>query len=141
IFPVYNVRIGLAGGWEAIIACDVLVFLLTLWKAYTQRRSNSALMFTSTSLVERMWRDGVMYCRLIVLVNTANLFTFYFGDTLLSGFLSWFATSLSMTLLSRLTLNLHEAGMIGIDTEEPDTVNLEMLRFRLVTRALADDSM
>jgi len=124
----------IAGGWEAIIACDVLVFLLTLRKAYTQRRSNSTLMYTSTSLVERMWRDGVMYFGLIVLVNTANLFTFYFGDILLSGFLSWFATSLSITLLSRLILNLHEACMIGIDTEEPNTVNLETLRFRTVTR-------
>ncbi|KAJ7230187.1 hypothetical protein GGX14DRAFT_410080, partial [Mycena pura] len=139
MFPVYNVQIGLAGGWEAIIACDVLVFLLTLWKAYTQRCSNSALMFRSTSLVERMWRDGVMYFGLIVFVNTANLFTLYFGDTLLSGFLCWFTTSLSMTLLSRLILNLHEACMIGIDTEEPNTVNLETLKFHTVTRA--DNSM
>ncbi|KAJ7191579.1 hypothetical protein GGX14DRAFT_407091 [Mycena pura] len=107
--------------------------------AYTQRRSSSALMYTSTSLVERMWRDGVMYFGLIGLVNTANLFTFYFGDILLAGFLSWFATSLSITLLSRLILNLHEASMIGIDTEEPNTVNLETLKFRTVTRA--DNSM
>ncbi|KAJ7218508.1 hypothetical protein GGX14DRAFT_437324, partial [Mycena pura] len=139
MFPVYNVQIGLAGSWEAIIACDVLVFLLTLWKAYTQRRSNSALVFRSTSLVERMWRDGVMYFGLIVFVNTANLFTFYFGDTLLSGFLCWFTTSLSMTLLSRFILNLHEACMIGIDTEEPNTVNLETLKFQTMTRA--DNSM
>ena len=48
-------------------------------------------------------------------------------------------SSLSMTLLSRLILNLHEACMIGIDTEEPNTVNLETLKFHTVTRA--DNSM
>ncbi|KAJ7279469.1 hypothetical protein C8J57DRAFT_1502119 [Mycena rebaudengoi] len=142
----------LAGTWGGLIACDVFVFLLTLWKAYTQRRSNSALMYRSTTLVERMWRDGAMYFGMIVLVNTANLLTFYFGDVgfcsnstytvlaladgykiLLAGFLSWPASNLAITLLSRLILNLHEAWHIGIETEEPNTMNLETLRFQIRT--------
>ncbi|KAF7366209.1 hypothetical protein MVEN_00498100 [Mycena venus] len=156
--PVCDVQTGIAGAWAGIIACDVVIFLLTLWKAYTQRRSNSALMYRSTTLVERMWRDGAMYFGMIVLMNTANLLTYYFGDVgfcsnststvlaladgyknLLAGFLSWPALSLAITLLSRLILNLHEAWHIGIETEEPNTMNLETLRFRTVTRAI--DSM
>ncbi|KAJ7203655.1 hypothetical protein GGX14DRAFT_544303 [Mycena pura] len=86
--------------------------------------------------LQAVGKQWVMYFGLIVLVNTANLSTFYI---LLSGFLSWFATSLSITLLSRLILNLHEACMIGIETEEPNTVNLETLEFHVVTRA--DNSM
>jgi len=70
-----------------------------------------------------------MYFGIIVLANVANLLTFYVGDVLLSGFLSWFTTSLSVTLLSRLMLNLHEAANVGIDTAEPNTMELESIRF------------
>ncbi|KAJ7206342.1 hypothetical protein GGX14DRAFT_643417 [Mycena pura] len=78
--------------------------------------------------LQAVGKGWAMYFGMIVLVNTANVFTFYFGDILLSAaFLSWFATSLSTTLLSHLILNLHEAYSIGIETEELNTVNLETL--------------
>jgi len=118
--------IRLAGAWEAQIVCDTLVFALTVRRAYTQRR---ALPRYTGTLVERMVTDGGMYFGIIVLANLANLLTFYFGDVLLSGFLSWFTTSLSMTLLCRLMLNLHEAANAGIDTGEPNTLELESIRF------------
>ncbi|KAJ6542519.1 hypothetical protein DFH09DRAFT_1322372 [Mycena vulgaris] len=97
----------LAGAWEAQLVCDVLVFELTGRRAYIQRR-------------------GAMYLGIIVITNLANLFTFYFGDVLLSGFLT---TSLSVTLLSRLMLNLYEAANVGIGTAEPNMTELETLRF------------
>ncbi|KAJ7473527.1 hypothetical protein FB451DRAFT_1249476 [Mycena latifolia] len=119
----------LAGAWEAQLVCDTLVFALTVRRAYIQRRTSPR--YTGT-LVERMVTDGAMYFGIIVIANLANLLTFYLGDVLLSGFLSWFTTSLSVTLLSRLMLNLHEAAHAGMDTEESDSIDLDTLRFPTV---------
>ncbi|KAJ7080172.1 hypothetical protein B0H15DRAFT_487585 [Mycena belliarum] len=102
----------LAGAWEAQI-----------WRSSTRYRG---------TLIERMLTDGAMYFGIIVVTNLANLTTFYLGDVLLSGFLSWFTTSLSVTLLSRLMLNLHEAAQLGTGSTEPDTIDLETLRFPTV---------
>jgi len=119
----------LAGAWEAQLVCDTLVFALTVRRAYIQRHTSAR--YTGT-LVERMVTDGGMYFGIIVLANLANLLTFYLGDVLLSGFLSWFTTSLSVTLLCRLMLNLHEAANMDIDVEEPNTMELESIRFPTV---------
>ncbi|KAJ7503816.1 hypothetical protein B0H11DRAFT_564752 [Mycena galericulata] len=125
----------LAGAWEAQLVCDTLVFALTVRRAYIQRRTSPR--YTGT-LIERMVTDGGMYFGIIVLANLANLSTFYLGDVLLSGFLSWFTTSLSVTLLCRLMLNLHEAAGAGIDTAEPNTMDLETIRFPTVGRSVDD---
>ncbi|KAJ7106700.1 hypothetical protein C8R44DRAFT_987313 [Mycena epipterygia] len=127
----------LAGAWEAQLVCDTLVFALTVRRAYIQRRTSPR--WTGT-LVETMVTDGAMYFGMIVIANLANLTTFYTGDILLSGFLSWFTTSLSVTLLSRLMLNLHEAAEIGIETAEPNSVELETLRFPTVISTVDGDS-
>ncbi|KAJ6511718.1 hypothetical protein DFH09DRAFT_1197865 [Mycena vulgaris] len=131
----------LAGAWEAQIVCDTLVFALTVRRAYVQRRASPRYMGT---MMERMVTDGAMYFGLIVIANIANLLTFYLGDVrpsiilqprvhtlqvLLSGLLSWFTTSLSVTLLCRLMLNLHDAAGVGIDTDVPGSMELETLRF------------
>ncbi|KAJ7020306.1 hypothetical protein C8F04DRAFT_1403739 [Mycena alexandri] len=96
------------------LVCDTLVFVLTLHRAYVQRVSP---LYTG-SLIEKMVTDGGMYFGIIVIANLANLLTFYISDVLLSGFLSWLTTSLSVTLLSRLILNLHEAAGIAFEDEE-----------------------
>ncbi|KAJ7257464.1 hypothetical protein C8J57DRAFT_1721220 [Mycena rebaudengoi] len=79
-----------------------------------------------------MTTDGAGYFCIIIIANAANLVTFYLGDNLLEGFLSWFVTSLSIVLLTRLMLNLHEAAAVGMTTEEPNTIELETLRFATV---------
>ncbi|KAJ7659444.1 hypothetical protein B0H17DRAFT_1096131 [Mycena rosella] len=119
----------LAGAWEAQLVCDSLVFALTVRRAYVQRRTSTR--YTGT-LIQRMVTDGGMYFGIIVIANLANLSTFYLSNVLLSGFLSWFTTSLSVTLLSRLMLNLHEAAHVGIGTAEANTMELETIRFPTV---------
>ncbi|KAF7335018.1 hypothetical protein MVEN_02252000 [Mycena venus] len=56
----------LAGGWEAQLVCDTLVFALTVRRAYVQRIS---ALYT-----------GGMYFGIIVIANLANILTFYIGD-------------------------------------------------------------
>ncbi|KAF7334429.1 hypothetical protein MVEN_02272300 [Mycena venus] len=86
----------LAGAWESQIVCDILVFLLTVRRAYVQREMYPRYAGT---LLWRMTTDGAVY----------------FG--------------LSITLLARLMLNLHEAAAVGM---ELNTIELETLRFATV---------
>ncbi|KAJ7196401.1 hypothetical protein GGX14DRAFT_673289 [Mycena pura] len=124
----------LAGGWEAQIACDILVFLLTIRRAYVQRETFPRYAGT---LLWRMTTDGA---GIIIFANAANLVTFYLGDNLLAGFLSWFVTSLSVVLLSRLMLNLHEAAAVGTTMEEPSTIELDSATLRFAAaQTMVDD--
>ncbi|KAJ7339013.1 hypothetical protein DFH08DRAFT_964066 [Mycena albidolilacea] len=119
-----------AGTWEAVLLCDLLVFGLTCHRAYIQRTS---------PLYQRMATDGSLYFGIIVLANLANVLTYYLGHGLIAGFLSWFTTSLSVTLLSRLMLNLHAAGAARIDTN-PLTMDSDTLRFTRRRTSIADES-
>ncbi|KAJ7876753.1 hypothetical protein B0H14DRAFT_2713881 [Mycena olivaceomarginata] len=123
-----------AGTWEALVVCDILVFALTVRRAYIQRASP----LYAGSLIQRMATDGSMYFGIIVLANLANVLTFYLGHGLVPGFLSWFTTSLSVTLLFRLMLNLQEAGAPRIATNPVDT---ETVRFMEMGRTSIDDTL
>ncbi|KAJ7483767.1 hypothetical protein B0H11DRAFT_2231919 [Mycena galericulata] len=125
----------LAGAWEAQIVCDILIFLLTVRRAYVQRETYPR--YTGT-LLWRMTTDGAVYFGIIIIANVANLVTFYLGDMFLTGFLSWFVTSLSIVLLARLMLNLHEAAAVGMTGEERSTIELETLRFATVQMTVDD---
>ncbi|KAJ7258745.1 hypothetical protein B0H12DRAFT_1322527 [Mycena haematopus] len=135
-----------AAVWEATLMCDVLVFVLTVRKALAQRSS----ILYSGSLIQTMVNDGSMYFGVIILSNLANVLSFYvsihefsqlqrrychsnfflqFGDVLLAGLLSWFTTSLSLTLLSRLMLNLHDAGSVRIHTIDQSPTDHELVLF------------
>ncbi|KAJ7802279.1 hypothetical protein B0H14DRAFT_3488587 [Mycena olivaceomarginata] len=78
----------------------------------TQVRGNTHLRHT---LVRADDPEGIHAAEIAVL-----------GDGLIAGFLSWFTTNLSVTLLSRLMLNLHDTGVARIDTNLSD---LETIRF------------
>ncbi|KAJ7510964.1 hypothetical protein B0H11DRAFT_1036266 [Mycena galericulata] len=91
----------LAGAWEAQLAIDLL----------------------------RMAHDGVMYFGIIVLANLANVLTLFLGDVLIAGILSWWTTSLSVTLITRLMLNLHRAQVGNSRTVDDGTTQLEEIHF------------
>ncbi|KAJ7626066.1 hypothetical protein FB45DRAFT_922878 [Roridomyces roridus] len=102
--------------WEVVLACDILVFVLTVRRAHQRRR----MPHYSGSLMARMETDGTMYFGMIVLANFGNVLSFYVGDILTVGLLSWFTTNLSITLLCRLMLNLHEAAAVGMSDTTTD---------------------
>ncbi|KAJ7759635.1 hypothetical protein B0H16DRAFT_1533980 [Mycena metata] len=92
-----------AGVWESQVALDTLVFGLTLYRAYADRSTASVI---PRPLIQCMMLDGTMYFGIIVFAHVADVFTIYFGDEIISGILSWWTTSLSITLICRLNLNL-----------------------------------
>ncbi|KAJ7763986.1 hypothetical protein DFH07DRAFT_956260 [Mycena maculata] len=104
--------------------------------SYMQRHTSRLY---AGSLIQRMLKDGSMYFGVIVLATIANISTFYLGDILLSGFLSWFTSSLSVTLLCRLMLNLHEAGAGRIDTLELNTLDLASIQFATTIGTTMDE--
>ncbi|KAJ7330992.1 hypothetical protein DFH08DRAFT_966734 [Mycena albidolilacea] len=120
-----------AGAWEALLAGDVLLLAFTLWRGYTQTRD---VELPSGSLWRVLVRDGAMYfvlsvirsfrhtfstdlnldlCSVICLANLANILMYYFGDINTATSLSGFTASLSVTMICRLMLNLHEAAAIS----------------------------
>ncbi|KAJ7643562.1 hypothetical protein FB45DRAFT_1020398 [Roridomyces roridus] len=121
--------------WELTLLFDSVVFVLTVRRAY-QRHS---LPLYSGSLMQRMATDGSMYFGIILLSNLANVLSLYLGDILLGGLMSWFTTNLSLALISRLMLNLHEEGGAGIASEAPEaTLDLQSIRFAMPRSEEAD---
>ncbi|KAJ7128519.1 hypothetical protein C8R44DRAFT_979192 [Mycena epipterygia] len=120
-----STAVWLAGAWEAQLAYDLLVFCLTVRVAW---RDRSAIRLVPGSLVEILARDGALYFGIIVLANLANVLTLYLGDIMIAGILSWWTTSLSVTLISRLNLNLQRAG-IGNSEPTDDTTEMTNIHF------------
>ncbi|KAJ7896501.1 hypothetical protein B0H13DRAFT_2034044 [Mycena leptocephala] len=121
----HSTAIILAGAWEAQLLLDTLVFGLTLYRAHADK---AVMSLVPGSLIERMMRDGAMYFGIIVLANLANVLTLYFGDIMIAGILSWWTTSLSVTLISRLILNLQRAA-VGNAASVDFTTELEEIHF------------
>ncbi|KAI0674479.1 hypothetical protein C8Q78DRAFT_1076115 [Trametes maxima] len=103
--------IRLAVSWEALFAFDCMVFTLTVRKTFRERHRISSGKHDIVSLI---LRDGALYFAVMASVNFANTLTFYFLEPILRGCLSTFASSVSVTMMSRLMLNLYGSA-IGHD--------------------------
>ncbi|KAH8804110.1 hypothetical protein DL96DRAFT_1718214 [Flagelloscypha sp. PMI_526] len=137
-----EVAIHLAIDWEFMFLCDLVVFVLTLVKSYQGMKYVSGLEIIGyIPLLSVMMRDGTLYflsvefllflyavekkltdhgTRAIAVVNAANVGVFYLSSSQLRGSMSTFASSISVTLASRIMLNLHASlakTMPTIDTE------------------------
>ncbi|KAF6756422.1 hypothetical protein DFP72DRAFT_285596 [Ephemerocybe angulata] len=105
--------IRLAGAWEALFLYDSILFSLTLYKTLKERKDNR-ITGINIDLVSLILRDGCMYFAVMALCNLANILTFYVSVPYLRGSLSTFASSTSVTMMSRMMLNLHETADEGI---------------------------
>ncbi|KAJ7484839.1 hypothetical protein B0H11DRAFT_1162530 [Mycena galericulata] len=56
-------------------------------------------------------------CSATALANLVNIITFFIGGSLVPGSLATFATCMSVTMISRLMLNLHKRTEYGIFSE------------------------
>ncbi|EIW77347.1 hypothetical protein CONPUDRAFT_84465 [Coniophora puteana RWD-64-598 SS2] len=105
----------IATAWEALFVYDSAVFILTMvrmirtgfFRNFTNRRRVRDILFL-------VWRDGAIYYLVMVSVNASNILTFYLASSLNRGFLSTFASCVSICMISRLMLNLHQSADVGI---------------------------
>ncbi|KAJ7124181.1 hypothetical protein C8R44DRAFT_852185 [Mycena epipterygia] len=104
--------IQMAVPWESQLLCDVVVFGFTLIRSYRQPFKIPG------SILDFMVRDGALYFAVLALVNLANILMYYLGSPWTASSLSWFTSTLSVTMISRLMLNLHKAADVGILTDD-----------------------
>ncbi|KAI0635333.1 hypothetical protein C8Q77DRAFT_1107469 [Trametes polyzona] len=97
--------IRLAVSWEALFAFDLMVFTLTVCKTFRERFRHRVTSGRH-DIITLILRDGSMYFAVMASVNFANTLTFYFLEPVLRGCLSTLASSVSVTMMSRLMLNL-----------------------------------
>ncbi|KAI0791992.1 hypothetical protein C8Q75DRAFT_805038 [Abortiporus biennis] len=101
----YEVQSHLGFAWIALIIYDVLIFVLTIAKTCKERNlSYNAVFGHVGGLTDLIWRDGAVYFAIMAVFNTANTVTFFIG----SGSLSRTASSVSVSLISRLIINLRK---------------------------------
>ncbi|KAI0336778.1 hypothetical protein GY45DRAFT_1237531 [Cubamyces sp. BRFM 1775] len=105
---------GLAVSWESLFAFDCMVFGLTVYKTFRERYRHR-ISSGRHDIISLILRDGefipASFTLVMASVNFANTLTFYFLEPLLRGCLSTFASSVSVTMMSRLMLNLHGSAL------------------------------
>ncbi|KAJ7751502.1 hypothetical protein DFH07DRAFT_774746 [Mycena maculata] len=100
----------LAGAWGALFVFDTIIFALTIYNAYSTRGRMGTM-----PLHKLIFRDGAMYFAAMALANLANIITFM---PLIPGTLATFASCVSVTMVSRLMLNIHK--QVDVDQPSPD---------------------
>ncbi|KAI8986735.1 hypothetical protein BD414DRAFT_529044 [Trametes punicea] len=100
----------LAVSWESLFLFDLLIFTLTVCKTFKERFKHR-ITSGRHDIISLILRDGAMYFAVMASVNFLNTLTFYFLEPLLRGCLSTFASSVSVTMMSRLMLNLHGSAL------------------------------
>ncbi|KAJ7041529.1 hypothetical protein C8F04DRAFT_144275 [Mycena alexandri] len=99
--------------WEALFLYDVVIFLALFYKSL-QTRAESPLMWRRTPILGLLIRDGAIYFAIMACVNLANIVTYFIAEPLLRGCLSTLCSCMSVTLTSRLMLNMHSLDRLGI---------------------------
>ncbi|KAJ6540849.1 hypothetical protein DFH09DRAFT_1396010 [Mycena vulgaris] len=116
LLAVIVLQIDLTAAWGTLFMYDSLIFGLTVGKTYaTWRRAGSQGHMPIHSLI---FRDGALYFAAMALSNLCNIVTFYktLLQPILAGSLSTFASCVSVTMISRLMLNLHEKAHVNVLT-------------------------
>ncbi|KAJ7474040.1 hypothetical protein FB451DRAFT_1247702, partial [Mycena latifolia] len=91
--------------------CDVAIFGFTIMRSFRQPFKIPG------SILSRMARDAKSTTpySVLALVNLGNILMYY---PWIAASLSWFTSTISVTMVSRLMLNLHEAADVGILTDQ-----------------------
>ncbi|KAF8876002.1 hypothetical protein BD779DRAFT_178023 [Infundibulicybe gibba] len=147
--------------WEALFVYDSMAFALTLFKIWREGR-NIKIRVRRLPLITLLLRDGATYFAAVALANLANILTFYLcgvwspyprlsfilftndHQPFLQGGLSAFSCSISVIMMSRFMLNLHENASIGIfSTQISTSDDVSRLEFaqNLAESRLSEDSV
>ncbi|KAJ7487963.1 hypothetical protein FB451DRAFT_1226039 [Mycena latifolia] len=99
--------------WEAIVIYDVAIFIALLYKS-VEKRKETRMLWRNNTIISLLIRDGAIYFMIMALMNVGNIVTYYMAGPLLRGSLSTMASCMSVTMTSRLMLNLHSVDRTGI---------------------------
>ncbi|KAG1770499.1 hypothetical protein EDD22DRAFT_866326 [Suillus occidentalis] len=107
-----SARIGLAG--VALFVFDLLIFVLTVYRICKTRGLPWLSLITRRDIIDVIFQDGAMYFGAMALISIPNILTYYSGSVAIRGSLCNFTSCISVTLISRLMLNLHKTIDTGI---------------------------
>lgn len=101
-------------GWVTLLVYELLVFVLTVRRICKIRAVSLAI--SRGHMLDIMFQDGAMYFAVMTLFNLLNILMYYCGSNTTRGSLATFTSCISVTLVSRLMLNLHKSVDAGILT-------------------------
>ncbi|KAG1730352.1 hypothetical protein EDB19DRAFT_1912986 [Suillus lakei] len=125
------VRHGMA--WVAMFVYELLIFVLTVFRTCKTRGLPRLSLISRRDILDIMFQDGVLYFAAMTLVNLPNILTYFSGPGLTRGSLSTITSCMSVTLISRLMLNLHgsiDTGIFSTPATDDDT-SLDVLTTRV----------
>ncbi|KAJ7429740.1 hypothetical protein B0H11DRAFT_1024992 [Mycena galericulata] len=108
--------VSLASAWAGVAAFDCMIFLLTLFKVFSQRRTRGV------DLLTVLLRDGSMYFGVMFMSNLSNILTLVLGSPYTRGIATTFTNIISSVMITRLMLNLrdpslsHMSGRLSVST-------------------------
>ncbi|KAG2140687.1 hypothetical protein DEU56DRAFT_798237 [Suillus clintonianus] len=105
-------RVGL--GWMAELVFELLILILTVYRICKTRGLLRLSLVTGRNMIDMILHDGAMYFGAMALVNIPNILAYYSGPVATRGGLPTLASCMSVTLISRLMLNLHKTIDTGI---------------------------
>lgn len=124
-------RIGLA--WVAFFVFDLLIFVLTVYRVCKTRGLPRLSLTTTRDIMDVIFQDGAMYFGAMALIHIPNILTYYSSSVAVRGSLCDFTSCISVTLISRLMLNLHKTTHTGSFSTNvlDDDYRLDVLTTRL----------
>ncbi|KAG1814698.1 uncharacterized protein BJ212DRAFT_1361505 [Suillus subaureus] len=129
-------RIGLA--YVALFVFDLFIFVLTVYRICITNSFLRLSLITRKNIIDIIFRDGVMFFGVMTLSNMLNILTYYIGSVGLRGSFSTFTSCMSVTLISRLMLNLHQTvdtGTFSTPTQD-DSPSLPILTTRVSVESM-----
>ncbi|KAG2091490.1 uncharacterized protein F5147DRAFT_764261 [Suillus discolor] len=110
--------------WMIQPVYELLIFVLTVTRALkTRGLLRLSLTKSRRNIIAVMFQDGVMFFGVMTLFEIPNILTYYHGSDILRGSLRTFTDCMSVTLISRLMLNLHksvDSGILSAPTRDDD---------------------
>ncbi|KAG2048009.1 hypothetical protein BDR06DRAFT_963222 [Suillus hirtellus] len=100
--------------WVTIFIYEFLIFVLTVFGTWKARGSPRFYLISRRDILDVIFQDGVMYFAGMALINLPNILTYFCGPDIAIGSLNAFTACMSVTLISRLMLNLHGCVDTGI---------------------------
>lgn len=117
-----TIRLGVT--WVALSVYEWIIFVFTVSRIFKIRGLlRLSLTKSRRNIIAVMFQDGAMYLGAMTLFNIPNILTYYCGSALIRGSLSTFTSCISVTLISRLMLNLHksiDAGIFSASNRDDD---------------------
>ncbi|KAA1473149.1 hypothetical protein DENSPDRAFT_839588 [Dentipellis sp. KUC8613] len=92
----------IAVAWSAFLAFDTIIFILTMWRVFTIGLARRQ------PLLQALLRDGILYYIVLLGANLFNIILLLRETPVLKGMMTTASNVLSVTIISRLMLNIRD---------------------------------